>query len=195
MYVSSNDTVNFSPLPTTLQCPSPQKGFEHIELPAKLTISYEVITKLLRSYKSNINQNPCCCYRLLVCWMQIGWPRLRTFSTLVFQQFEFFCREFRIFDWKINLNVFGNKSPHIACYEGGGGGWLVGLMRYFLACMSLYKNNGGKDAKKKSLTSLRSVSASTIPDMLCVHAVPVLLKIWWWCIHNFPESGTWVQMV
>jgi len=28
---------------------------------------------------------------------------------------------------------------------------------------------------------------ATIPDLLCVHAVPVLLKIWWWCINNSPE--------
>jgi len=39
---------------------------------------------------------------------------------------------------------------------------------------------------------------ATIPDLLCVHhysAVPVLPKIWWWCINNSPGSGTWVHMV
>jgi len=34
---------------------------------------------------------------------------------------------------------------------------------------------------------------AAIPDLLCVLAVPVLLKIWWWCINNSPESGTWVR--
>ena len=34
---------------------------------------------------------------------------------------------------------------------------------------------------------------AVIPDFLCVLAVPVLLKIWWWCINNPPESGTWVR--
>ena len=28
---------------------------------------------------------------------------------------------------------------------------------------------------------------AAIPDLLCVLAVPVLLKIWWWCIDNSPE--------
>ena len=36
---------------------------------------------------------------------------------------------------------------------------------------------------------------ATIPDLLCVHAVPVLLNIWWWCINNSPEPGTWFHMV
>ena len=34
----------------------------------------------------------------------------------------------------------------------------------------------------------------TLP-YLCVSDETVLLKIWWWCIHNFPESGTLVHIV
>jgi len=28
--------------------------------------------------------------------------------------------------------------------------------------------------------------------LLCIHTVPVSLKIWWWCSNDSPESGTWV---
>jgi len=34
---------------------------------------------------------------------------------------------------------------------------------------------------------------ATIPDLLCILAVPVFLKISWWRINNSPESGTWVR--
>jgi len=34
---------------------------------------------------------------------------------------------------------------------------------------------------------------ATIPDLLCVHVVPVLLDMWWWCINNSLEPGTLVH--
>jgi len=36
---------------------------------------------------------------------------------------------------------------------------------------------------------------TTIPDLLWVHTIPVLLKIWWRCINNSPEPGTWVYTI
>jgi len=34
----------------------------------------------------------------------------------------------------------------------------------------------------------------TIPVLLCVYAVSVLLEIWWWCVSNFPETGSGVRV-
>jgi len=36
---------------------------------------------------------------------------------------------------------------------------------------------------------------ATIFNLLCVDAVPVFLKILWWCINNSPESSTWAQVL
>jgi len=44
--------------------------------------------------------------------------------------------------------------------------------------------------KNKQTNKQGTRTYATIPDFLCVLAVPVLLKIWWWCINNSPESGT-----
>jgi len=33
------------------------------------------------------------------------------------------------------------------------------------------------------------------PILFCLHAVSVLLKIWWRYVTNFPDSCTWVHMV
>jgi len=35
----------------------------------------------------------------------------------------------------------------------------------------------------------------TQPIFVCVHPVSVLLKIWWRCIHNFPDSGVHIIQV
>jgi len=64
----------------------------------------------------------------------VGWSRLRTVGISTVEILGFFCREFRILEPKI---FFSEKNP-IRCVlrKVGGGGWLVGLVGYFSACMS-----------------------------------------------------------
>jgi len=40
-----------------------------------------------------------------------------------------------------------------------------------------------------------SLKICTIPIFFCVHPVSVLVKLWWQCINNFPDSGMYIAQV
>ena len=85
---------------------------------AKVTLKFSPLPTQLQCP----SPHPRSCHRLLVCWMQISWPWLRTFSRLVFQQLKFLPG---ISNFEPRINVFSEQKPYVALRKGEGG-WLVG---------------------------------------------------------------------